>query len=44
APDGYLEAARRLGVAPAECLVVGDRDDADGAAARAAGMAFRRIG
>lgn len=44
AADGYLEAARRLGVDPAECLVIGDRDDADGAAARTAGMAFRQVG
>lgn len=43
-PDGYLRAAAALSVAPARCLVVGDREDADGAAARAAGMAFRRIG
>ncbi len=42
-PGGYLEAARRLGVAPEECLVIGDRDDADGAAARAAGMGFRHV-
>jgi HAD superfamily hydrolase (TIGR01549 family) len=42
-PQGYLEAARRLGVAPKECLVIGDRDDADGEAARAAGMAFRKV-
>lgn len=42
-PDGYLDAARRLAVTPGECLVVGDRDDADGMAARAAGMDFRRI-
>jgi len=42
-PDGYLRAARALAVAPERCLVIGDRDDADGAAARAAGMAFRRI-
>ena len=42
-PSGYLTAARLLGLDPAECLVVGDRDDADGAAARAAGMAFRWI-
>ncbi len=42
-PDGYQEAARRLGVAPEECLVIGDREDADGAAARAAGMAFRKV-
>jgi HAD superfamily hydrolase (TIGR01549 family) len=43
-PDGYQRAARALGVAPERCQVVGDREDADGAAARAAGMAFRRIG
>jgi HAD superfamily hydrolase (TIGR01509 family) len=42
-PDGYLAAARRLGVAPERCLVIGDRQDADGAAAAAAGMAFRRV-
>ena len=42
-PDGMLRAAAAIGVEPAECLVIGDRDDADGGAARAAGMAFRRI-
>lgn len=42
-PDGYLRAGRALGMAPEQCLVVGDRDDADGAAARAGGMAFRHI-
>lgn len=42
-PDGYLEAAKRLGVAPERCLVLGDRPDADGAAASAAKMAFRRV-
>jgi HAD superfamily hydrolase (TIGR01549 family) len=43
APDGYLLAAERLGVVPAGCLVIGDRDDTDGEAARRAGMAFRRV-
>lgn len=43
APDGYLLAARRLDCAPGQCLVIGDRDDADGAAARAGGMSFRQI-
>ena len=38
-PEGYLRAAQGLGVPPEACLVIGDRDDADGAAARAAGMA-----
>jgi putative hydrolase of the HAD superfamily len=42
-PDGYLLAARTLGVEPAQCLVIGDRVDADGAAAKAAGMAFHLI-
>ncbi|HSC87758.1 MAG TPA: HAD-IA family hydrolase [Polyangiaceae bacterium] len=43
-PDGYRIAAAELGIAPGRCLVLGDRDDADGAAARAAGMAFCLIG
>lgn len=42
-PKGYLEAARRLGVVPERCLVLGDRDDADGEAARRANMAFRLV-
>jgi HAD superfamily hydrolase (TIGR01549 family) len=42
-PDGYLRAAAAIEVQPAACLVIGDREDADGAAARAAGMGFRRI-
>ena len=43
APDGFLLAARRLGVSPGECLVIGDRSDADGLAARQAGMTFRKV-
>ena len=39
-PEGYLSAGSRLGIDPGRCLVIGDRDDADGAAARAAGMGF----
>ena len=42
-PEGYLRAAELLKVKPARCLVVGDRDDADGAAARAAQMGFRLV-
>ncbi|HEY6557071.1 MAG TPA: HAD family hydrolase [Polyangiaceae bacterium] len=42
-PDGFLSAARRLGVSPEHCLVIGDREDADGLAATAAGMQFRWI-
>ncbi len=43
APDGYLLAAERLGCAPEACLVIGDRDDADGEAARRGKMDFRKI-
>jgi HAD superfamily hydrolase (TIGR01509 family) len=39
-PKGFLVAAAKLGLAPHECLVVGDRDEKDGEAARAAGMVF----
>lgn len=42
-PSGFLLAAERLGVAPERCLVVGDRYDADGAAATAAHMSFRHV-
>jgi putative hydrolase of the HAD superfamily len=42
-PEGYLHAAALLRVEPARCLVIGDRDDADGEAARAAKMGFRLI-
>ena len=40
-PEGFLRAAELLGVSPDKCLVIGDRDDADGAAARAGKMSFR---
>jgi putative hydrolase of the HAD superfamily len=42
-PDGYLKAAHRLDLAPERCLVIGDRQDADGLAAERAGMGFRLI-
>jgi len=42
-PEGYLRAAELLKVNPARCLVIGDRDDADGGAARAAKMGFRLV-
>jgi HAD superfamily hydrolase (TIGR01509 family) len=42
-PELLLRAARSLGVAPEESLFVGDVDRVDGAAARAAGMAFALI-
>ena len=43
-PDGVLRACERLGVSPARCLMLGDRADADGEAARRAGVAFRCVG
>jgi HAD superfamily hydrolase (TIGR01509 family) len=43
APDGVLLAAKALGVEPSRCLVIGDRADADGAAAKAAGMEYRQV-
>jgi phosphoglycolate phosphatase/putative hydrolase of the HAD superfamily len=43
APEGYLAAARALGVEPGACLVIGDRADADGLAAARAGMDFRKV-
>lgn len=42
-PGGMLRAASALGIEPARCLVIGDRPDADGRAASAAGMAFRHV-
>lgn len=43
AADPFLIAAEELGVLPEDCLVIGDRDDADGGSARAAGMSFELI-
>jgi HAD superfamily hydrolase (TIGR01549 family) len=42
-PEGFLMAAERLGTHQCECLVLGDRPDADGEAARRAGMTFQDI-
>jgi FMN phosphatase YigB (HAD superfamily) len=42
-PAGLKLAAAQLSVTPAECLVIGDRADADGEAARRAGMAFQHV-
>ncbi len=43
-PDGLQLAARTLQVEPGACLVLGDRLDADGAAAKNAGMDFELVG
>ena len=42
-PQAFVLAANLLGVRHDECLVLGDRLDADGLAAKQAGMAFRYI-
>jgi FMN phosphatase YigB (HAD superfamily) len=42
-PEGFLLAAGRLGIAPDACQVIGDRDEADGEAARRAGMRFTHV-
>ena len=39
-PSGFLAVARILGVHPEQCLVVGDRDERDGEAARRGGFQF----
>lgn len=43
APRPFLEIAKNLDVEPQNCLMVGDRDDTDGAGARATGMNFIQI-
>jgi HAD superfamily hydrolase (TIGR01509 family) len=43
-PRGFLAAAQQLGCTPERTLMIGDREDADGAGARAAGMPFINIG
>jgi FMN phosphatase YigB (HAD superfamily) len=42
-PAAFLAAAERLGISPGDCLVIGDRDDADGQAASSAGMDFYHV-
>jgi FMN phosphatase YigB (HAD superfamily) len=43
-PALFVSAARSLGVPPAELLHIGDRDDTDGAGARAAGCSAAILG
>jgi FMN phosphatase YigB (HAD superfamily) len=43
APGPFLRIAQDLGVSPGETLVIGDRDDTDGAGALNAGMSFFRL-
>lgn len=42
-PASFLRLTRLLDVPPQACLMVGDRDDTDGAGARAVGMDFLQI-
>ncbi|MEX2187966.1 MAG: HAD family hydrolase [Pirellulales bacterium] len=42
-PAAYVAAADRLAVPPDQCIVIGDRHDADGLAAQSAGMAFCHV-
>lgn len=42
-PRGFLQVAGSVGVAPKQCLVVGDRADTDGQGALHAGMSFVQI-
>ncbi len=42
-PEGLLLAAARLQTSPEQCLVIGDRPEADGQAARQAGMHFAHV-
>lgn len=42
-PDGYLLAAESLGLPTNGCLVVGDRDEMDGAAAERAGIEYCHV-
>lgn len=41
-PDGFLRVAELLEVPPNRCLIIGDRDDRDGEAARRGGFIFLR--
>jgi FMN phosphatase YigB (HAD superfamily) len=43
-PASYLLAAQKLDIVPDRCLVIGDRQDADGLAASNAGMSFEMVG
>jgi len=39
-PAGFLKVAELLGISPSRCLIVGDRDDRDGVAAKRGGFVF----
>lgn len=39
-PTGFLKVAELLGTSPSRCLIIGDRDDRDGAAAKRGGFVY----
>ena len=41
--ESFEKICREIGVNPSDCLMVGDRDDTDGAGARSVGMPFKHI-
>lgn len=41
--EAFLEICRTMDVSPQNCIMVGDRDDTDGAGAKDAGMRFQKI-
>ena len=41
--ESFEKLCREIGVNPSDCLMVGDRDDTDGAGARSIGMPFEQI-
>jgi HAD superfamily hydrolase (TIGR01549 family) len=43
APELMYIITERMGVAPQDCLVIGDRDDTDGEMARRTGAQFRKV-
>ena len=43
APELMHIITKRMGVAPQDCLVIGDRDDTDGEMARRTGAQFRKV-
>ena len=41
--EAFINVCKTMNIAPQHCLMVGDRDDTDGAGANAAGMQFKKI-
>lgn len=42
-PESFEKIYQEMGVQPADCLMIGDREDTDGAGARSVGMAFVHV-